>query len=102
MTIHLRVYLFGLCIAALLAGPSLTARGAEPVKPNVLLLIVDDLNSWLLGDTNRYAGKVVAPNIRRLAESGVVFQPRLHRQPGLLAVADGVALGGSPVAVGRV
>jgi arylsulfatase A-like enzyme len=40
---------------------------------NVLLLVVDDLNSWLLGDTNRYAGKVVAPNIQRLADSGVVF-----------------------------
>ena len=40
---------------------------------NVLFLIVDDLNSWLLGDTNRYAGKVVAPHIRRLADSGVTF-----------------------------
>jgi len=40
---------------------------------NVLFLVVDDLNSWLLGDTNRYAGKVVAPNIRRLADSGVLF-----------------------------
>jgi arylsulfatase A-like enzyme len=40
---------------------------------NVLFLIVDDLNSWLLGDTNRYAGKVVAPHIRRLADSGVIF-----------------------------
>ena len=34
----------------------------------------DDLNSWLLGDTNRYAGKVVAPNLARLAESGVNFK----------------------------
>jgi choline-sulfatase len=49
------------------------ANAAEATKPNVLLLIVDDLNSWLLGDTNRYAGKVVAPNIQRLAKSGVVF-----------------------------
>jgi arylsulfatase A-like enzyme len=40
---------------------------------NVLFLVVDDLNSWLLGDTHRYAGKVVAPNIRRLADSGVNF-----------------------------
>jgi arylsulfatase A-like enzyme len=40
---------------------------------NVLLLIVDDLNTWLLGDTHRYAGKVVAPHITRLAESGVTF-----------------------------
>jgi arylsulfatase A-like enzyme len=36
--------------------------------------MVDDLNSWLLGDTNRYAGKVVAPNLQRLAKSGVVFE----------------------------
>ena len=40
---------------------------------NVLFLVVDDLNTWLLGDTNRYSGKVVAPNIRRLADSGVLF-----------------------------
>jgi len=56
-----------------LAVSPLTAQSAEISKPNVLLLIVDDLNTWLLGDMNRYAGKVVAPNIRRLAESGVVF-----------------------------
>ena len=41
---------------------------------NVLFLVADDLNSWLLGDTNRYAGKVIAPNIRQLAESGVLFE----------------------------
>lgn len=46
---------------------------AAPRPKNVLFLVVDDLNSWLLGDANRYAGKVIAPNIRRLAESGVVF-----------------------------
>ena len=49
------------------------ASAADAMKPNVLLLIVDDLNTWLLGDADRYAGKVVAPNIRRLAESGIVF-----------------------------
>lgn len=49
------------------------ASAADTTKPNVLLLIVDDLNTWLLGDADRYAGKVVAPNIRRLAESGVIF-----------------------------
>jgi choline-sulfatase len=47
---------------------------AAPARPmNVLFLVADDLNSWLLGDTNRYAGKVVAPNLRRLADSGVLF-----------------------------
>jgi choline-sulfatase len=67
---HASIFLLLLCVLAPLRE-SLAAVGSP--KPNVLLLIVDDLNSWLLGDTNRYAGKVVAPNIRRLAESGVVF-----------------------------
>jgi arylsulfatase A-like enzyme len=62
------------CLALALLSPPAGAAAAEArSKPNVLLLIVDDLNTFLLGDTNRYAGKVVAPNIRRLAESGVVF-----------------------------
>jgi hypothetical protein len=46
---------------------SLWSGSAAPRPMNVLLLVPDDLNSWLLGDTNRYSGKVVAPNMRRLA-----------------------------------
>lgn len=46
---------------------------STPGRMNVLFLVVDDLNTWLLGDTNRYSGKVVAFNIRRLADSGVIF-----------------------------
>ena len=49
------------------------ANKAGSDHPNVLFLIVDDLNTLLLGDANRYAGKVVAPNITRLADSGVNF-----------------------------
>jgi arylsulfatase A-like enzyme len=60
-----------LFLIALRIGLVPPLRAAE--KPNVLLLIVDDLNTFLLGDTNRNAGKVIAPNIRRLADSGVVF-----------------------------
>ena len=48
--------------------------GASPDKPmNVLFLVADDLNSWLLEDADRYAGRVVAPNLRKLATSGVNF-----------------------------
>jgi len=47
---------------------------AADKKTNVLFLVSDDLNSWLLGDTNRYAGKVVAPNLTKLAEGGVNFR----------------------------
>lgn len=51
-----------------------STEAAEPDKPmNVLFLVADDLNSWLLEDADRYAGKVVAPNLRELAASGVNF-----------------------------
>ncbi|WP_168567179.1 sulfatase [Crateriforma spongiae] len=40
---------------------------------NVLFLVADDLNSWLLEDADRYAGKVVAPNLKLFAASGVNF-----------------------------
>ncbi len=54
----------------------LTTAEAQPdnAKMNVLFLVSDDLNSWLIGDTTRYAGKVVAPNLTKLAESGVHFK----------------------------
>lgn len=50
-------------------------------RMNVLFLVVDDLNTWLLGDTNRYADKVVAPNIQRLADSGVIFSRAYTASP---------------------
>jgi arylsulfatase A-like enzyme len=58
-----------LVLASLLsAGP---LDGGEPM--NVLLLIADDLNTWILENPDRYSGKVVAPNLQKLGESGVVF-----------------------------
>jgi len=59
--------------ATVFCAKSHALNTAQEDRMNVLFLVVDDLNSWLLGDTNRYAGKVVAPNIRRLADSGVLF-----------------------------
>lgn len=55
--------------------PLVTAALANPLhkRMNVLLLIADDLNTWLLGDPDRYAGKVIAPNLQKLANSGVNF-----------------------------
>ncbi len=50
-------------------------------RRNVLLLIADDMNSWMLGDPDRYAGKVVAPNLRRLASSGVQFNHAYTTSP---------------------
>ena len=63
-----------IAIVALLSAMPVQAGPASADGPkNVLLLISDDLNSWMLGDADRYAGKVVAPNLRKLAASGVNF-----------------------------
>ena len=37
------------------------------------MLVIDDLNTWLVENPDRYAGKVIAPNINKLAKSGVNF-----------------------------
>jgi arylsulfatase A-like enzyme len=51
------------------------ALGTAAEKPmNVLMLISDDLNSWLLENPERYTGKVIAPNLKALGESGVNFK----------------------------
>ena len=70
-----------------------TCRAAE--RMNVLFLCVDDLNTWLLSDPDRYTGEVVAPSIRKLASEGVVFTraycaaPKCS--PSRTAVLSGVA-----------
>ena len=50
-------------------------------KKNVLFLVVDDLNTWLLSDPKRCTGKIIAPNILRLAERGVVFTQAFTSSP---------------------
>ena len=42
-------------------------------RMNVLFLIADDLNTWILEKPERYSGKVIAPNLKKLGESGLVF-----------------------------
>lgn len=61
-------------VSAIMSLATHSACAAGPDKPmNVLFLVADDLNSWLLEDANRYAGKVVAPNLQEFAASGVNF-----------------------------
>ena len=86
---------------ALVAGASVlwaqsdASDAAQDNRMNVLFLIVDDLNSWLLDDPKRYTGKVVAPNICRLADSGVNFVNAYAAStvctPSRTAVLSGIA-----------
>ena len=66
-----------LILATLSFGHSSNASG----RLNVLVLMIDDLNTWLLEDSDRYRGKVIAPNIRRLADSGVLFKRAYTASP---------------------
>lgn len=52
-----------LAAALLLLFPAAPARGGPREPMNVLLLVADDLNPWMLGDCDRCAGRGVAPNL---------------------------------------
>ncbi|MEM7602120.1 MAG: sulfatase-like hydrolase/transferase, partial [Verrucomicrobiota bacterium] len=56
-----------------------TSHAREPM--NVLVLIADDLNTWTLEKPERYSGKVVAPNLQALANSGVAFPHAYSASP---------------------
>jgi arylsulfatase A-like enzyme len=58
----------------LLVCVSATVSTAADKPMNVLMLIADDLNSWLLENPERYTGKVIAPNLKALGASGVNFK----------------------------
>ena len=64
-----------ICFTILLFVSSVGVARAQSAdeQMNVLFLVADDLNSWMLEDADRYAGKVIAPNLRKLAGSGVNF-----------------------------
>lgn len=58
-------------IIALLVVPFGAIHAAEAVKPNVLLIVLDDQNSFA-GRTD-LAAEAVTPNLNRIAKSGVIF-----------------------------
>ena len=62
-------------LTVLLVVSSVVTAKAEAgdERMNVLLLVADDLNSWMLNDDSRYPGNVIAPNLRELARRGVNF-----------------------------
>jgi arylsulfatase A-like enzyme len=65
----------------LLAAALLSAGTVPAQQPNILFLVVDDLNTWLLENPDRYTGEVIAPNIKALAESGVRFTQAFTASP---------------------
>ncbi|MEO0447048.1 MAG: sulfatase-like hydrolase/transferase, partial [Verrucomicrobiota bacterium] len=84
-----------LCFGFLSTLPNVVAERAEDKPYNVLFLAIDDLNTWLLSEPHRYGGQVAAPNIKKLADEGVLFlrnycaSPKCS--PSRTAVLSGVA-----------
>jgi len=60
-------HLLFLTAAALIAAP---APAAEPGRPNVLLIVADDLG---YSDLGCYGGEIATPNLDALAKAGVQF-----------------------------
>jgi len=62
---------------ALMACGSSDSKEEKPSPPNVLFIIIDDMNV----DVNCYGGPVKSPNIDRLAASGIQFNKAYVQQP---------------------
>ena len=59
-----------LAVAALLAWPTTSLSAAEPPRPNVLVILADDLG---FSDLGSYGGEIDTPNLDRLAAGGLRF-----------------------------
>lgn len=65
----------------LLITTPLMSETRETPPRNVLFLAVDDLNTWLLSNPDRYTGKVIAPNMVGFAQSGANFTNAFTASP---------------------
>jgi arylsulfatase A-like enzyme len=59
-----------LLLASLLFSWAAPARAAEPARPNVLLLVADDMG---FSDAGCYGGEIATPNLDALAKDGLRF-----------------------------
>jgi len=59
-----------LAITTCLASLSPTLRADEPARPNVLVILADDLG---FSDLGAYGGEIETPHLDRLAGGGLVF-----------------------------
>src|SRR3954469_18497989 len=81
----------GVVAVALAAALVPAARAADPPRPNVLFIVVDDLNDWVgfLGGHPQ----VKTPHMDRLAKRGVVFA-NAHAAAPLCSPSRAAVFGG--------
>lgn len=68
-------------------------------KPNILLIMVDDMNDWV-GYMSGYGGEVFTPNIDRLASEGVAFTNAHATAPVCNPTRNALMLGKLPSTTG--
>ncbi len=76
----------------------LSAAPAAPARPNVLVILADDLGS---ADLGCYGGEIETPNLDRLASQGVRFE-RFHSFPVCSPTRSGLMTGRSPMRLGII
>src|SRR4051812_41540916 len=71
-------YLGAVALATALLGiafslPSLAQQPASPPKPNILVIMADDIGYWNISTYNRGMMGYRTPNIDRIANEGAIF-----------------------------
>ena len=66
------LWIASLALAALGASASLPAS-AQPQKPNILVIMGDDIGYWNISAYNRGMMGYRTPNIDRIANEGAIF-----------------------------
>ena len=67
-------------------------KAIKEQKPNVLFIMVDDMNDWV-GYLNGYKGEVYTPNIDRLASEGLAFTNAHVSAPSCTPSRNSILLG---------
>ncbi len=70
---HLRSSIFKLLLVSLLAGVSAKSLAADPLQPNIVFILADDLGWGDVHCLNPERCKIATPNLDRLAAQGMTF-----------------------------
>src|SRR5262249_40919646 len=107
MRVIIRLLLL-LCLGA--GTPSVSSAAAQQAKPNILVIMGDDIGYWNISAYNRGLMGYRTPNIDCLADEGAIFtdyygqqsctagRAAFHHRPE--SIAHGVAEGGAAVSKG--
>ena len=81
-----------------LALPAFAARKAAPEPPNILLLVADDLPSWMMGAYGN--AELKTPNLNRLGQMGARFLNHFTAAPAAEAGFATLMTGRTPMQLG--